>query len=114
MIIRRKDMKTEVRDAMRGGPGSVTMTHLEADSNMRNCRLLSEITIPPGAGIGQHEHSNETEYYIITGGEGLVIDNGEEEKVKAGEVVATPHGSTHSITNTGSVDLIMIAVIVTY
>ena len=114
MIIKRENMKSEVREAMRGGPGSVKLTHLETGANMKNCRLLSEITIPPGSGIGLHEHTNETEYYIITGGAGLVVDNGTEEAVKAGEVVATPHGSTHSITNTGSVDLTMIAVIVTY
>jgi mannose-6-phosphate isomerase-like protein (cupin superfamily) len=114
MIIKREDMKTEVRDAMRGGPGSVKLTHLEAGENMKNCRLLSEIVLPPGSGIGEHEHINETEYYIITAGEGIVVDNGVDTPVKAGEVVATPHGNSHSITNTGSVDLTMIAVIITY
>lgn len=114
MIVKREDMKTEVRDAMRGGPGSVKFTHFDSAENMKNCRLVSEIVLTPGSGIGEHEHRNETEYYIITAGEGVVIDNGVETPVRAGEVVITPHGNSHSITNTGSADLTMIAVIVTY
>ena len=63
--------------------------------------MIAQITIPVGASIGEHEHVNETEYYIITEGEGTVRDNGTDYPVKAGEVVMTPNGSTHSIENTG-------------
>ncbi|MDC7219570.1 MAG: cupin domain-containing protein [Spirochaetales bacterium] len=114
MVIKREDMKSEVRHAMRGGDGSVKITHLESKDNMKNCRLLCELTIPPGAGVGEHEHIDETEYYIITAGEGTVVDNGTEVPVKAGELVVTGHKETHSISNTGTVDLTMIAVIITY
>ncbi|MDC7224367.1 MAG: cupin domain-containing protein [Spirochaetales bacterium] len=114
MIIRRDEMKSEIREAMRGGAGTVKITHLVPRESIKNGRLLCEVVLPPGAGIGEHEHRDETEYYLITGGEGLVCDNGEDLTVRAGDVVVTPHGGTHSIRNTGSADLTMTAVIITY
>jgi mannose-6-phosphate isomerase-like protein (cupin superfamily) len=114
MIIKRDDMKTEIREAMRGGPGTAQLIHLVQKEEMKNCRFMSEIILPPGTGIGKHEHTDETEYFIITAGEGVVEDNGKETFIKAGDVLLTPHGNTHSITNKGSVNLKMIALIITY
>ncbi|MBN2651550.1 MAG: cupin domain-containing protein [Spirochaetales bacterium] len=114
MIIKRSEMMTETKEQMRGGDGVITITHLEKPADMINGRLLADITIPPQASIGEHEHVGETEYYIITAGKGVVVDNGVAMDVAAGEVVKTPDGSTHSIRNTGDSDLKMIAVIVTY
>ena len=33
-----------------------------------NCRLLSYMTIPPEGSIGEHEHVEETECYVIKSG----------------------------------------------
>ena len=114
MIIKQKDMKQEFKEGMRGGKGTVELLHLVPGEDLPNARLMAEIIIPKGASIGEHEHNKETEYYIITQGEGVVRDNGTDYTVKAGEVVVTPDGSSHSIANTGSIDLKMIAVIITY
>jgi mannose-6-phosphate isomerase-like protein (cupin superfamily) len=76
--------------------------------------MLSEIDIPPGAGIGYHDHQTETEYYIILEGTAEVDDNGVKAVVKPGDVVITGDGAAHSITNTGTKPVKMIAVIVTY
>ena len=114
MIIKRETMKSEIRDNMRGGEGSISITHLAEKDVLPHGRLMADIIIPVGASIGEHEHNDETEFYIILDGEGVVCDNGEDQSVIAGEVVVTPHGSSHSIRNTGSVPLKMIAVIITY
>lgn len=114
MIIKKNDMDTEVREKMRGGDGKVIITHLVKSDKMKNARLLAKIIIPVGAGIGDHRHDEETEYFIITKGEGIVVDDGIEKEVKSGDVVVTGGGGTHSIRNRGSVDLEMIAVIITY
>jgi len=114
VIVDRASMKKEVRPEMRGGAGEVHITHLADGGSIINGRLLAELTLPAGASIGEHEHNGETEYYIILEGEGLVIDNGQDMPVKAGEVVVTGDGSSHSILNTGTTDLKMIAVIITY
>lgn len=114
MIVTRSEMKVEKRVAMRGGEGTTTLIQMVDPAEMKNCRLISEIILPPGAGIGEHEHLDETEYYIMTQGEGILCDNGRDVPVKPGDIVITPHGEKHSIRNTGSEDLKFFAVIVTY
>ena len=106
-------MKREIRKNMRGGDGEISMTHIAEGSELSHGRLLAHVTLPEGASIGEHPHEHETEYYIILKGSGVVCDNGEDAPVKAGETVITPHGSTHSIRNTGDGPLEMIALIMT-
>ena len=107
-------MNTEIKKNMRGGEGEITLLHMVEKERMKNARLLSKITIPPGAGIGEHEHVNETEYYIILKGMGIVNDDGVEKEAIPGSVIITGGGAKHSIKNTGNTDLEMIAVIITY
>ncbi len=115
MIVQKKSLKGEVKTALRGGPGSLTMTDLTGGKGpCKNCRLIADVVIPPGSGIGEHEHDTETEYYILLEGEATVNDNGKNVTVHAGDVVITGDGAKHSITNTGTVPVRMIAVIITY
>jgi mannose-6-phosphate isomerase-like protein (cupin superfamily) len=76
--------------------------------------MLAEVTLQPGCSIGTHSHENETEYYIILSGGGTVNDNGKEVSVQAGDAIVTGNGASHSISNTGTVPLVLHAVIVTY
>ncbi len=113
MVIRRSDMEQEIRPRMRGGNGECTLTMVGGRSLQQHLRVLAEIVIPPGASIGRHDHTNETEYFLILDGKGLVDDNGTPVEVHAGDTVITNGGATHSIENTGSEALRMVAVIVT-
>ena len=113
MIIKRSEMKNETRNAMRGGPGKVDITHLADPMSIKNGRLMAELTLEPGAGIGLHRHDNETEYYIITEGSGLVTEDEGEKDVAEGDIVVTGNGESHSIKNTGNKLLKFIAVIIT-
>ena len=114
MVIRRNEMKNETKEKMRGGDGSATFVHLADCEKEKNLRLLAEITLQPGSSVGKHNHDNETEYYIILSGAGVVDDNGREVNVKTGDSIITGNGAFHSIANTGSVPLVFHAVIVTY
>jgi len=114
MIIHRHTMKVELKERMRDGEGTTTLVHFVDGATMKNARLLSEITLPPGASIGEHRHDSETEYYIILEGTGMVKDNGVDTPIKAGDVVVTGDGASHSIKNTGTTPLKFIAVIITY
>jgi len=107
-------MKTEVKEKMRGGEGKVEFVHLVNCENEKNIRMLAELTLKPGCSIGSHSHENETEYFVILEGEGVVNDNGTEKPVKAGDVVVTGNGASHSLRNNGSVPLVLHAIIVTY
>lgn len=112
MIIRPDRMKNETRENMRGGRGSIGICHLvdKADFSA-NVRLCAKLTIPPGAGIGEHRHENEDEVYVVTKGSGVLNDGRNDERVTVGDAVLTGGGNSHAIRNDGNEDLEIIAVI---
>ncbi|MDR2419138.1 MAG: cupin domain-containing protein [Treponema sp.] len=114
MIIHRNEMRVEQKTNMRDGEGTVTLTHFLDESNEKNTRLLAEVALPPGTSIGYHQHDKETEYFIIVSGVGAVNDNGTDAPIKAGDVFVTGNGASHSIRNTGTVPLVLHAIIITY
>lgn len=113
MIIKKSEMKYETRKEMRGGPGEVEILHMIDPASMTNARLMAELTLAPGSGIGPHRHDKETEYYIITEGSGIVIEDDGKKNVSKGDIVITGNGQSHSIENTGDGPLKFIAVIIT-
>ena len=113
MIIKRTDMKEENRKEMRGGSGQVNIIHMVDPDSMKNARLMAELTLEPGSGIGTHKHEKETEYYIITEGSGIVVEDDGTKTVRKGDIVITGNGASHSIENTGNTVLKFIAVIIT-
>ena len=113
MIVKRTEMKSEIRKEMRGGAGEVEILHMVAPESMKNARLMAELTLSPGSGIGSHRHDKETEYYIITEGSGIVVEDDGEKSVSKGDIVITGNGQSHSIENTGDQPLKFIAVIIT-
>ena len=114
MIIRPKDMRTQVRPLMKGGKGEVTVLHMVECDDQPNVRFIGEMTVPVNASIGDHEHGPETEYYIITEGIGVVLDGGRDHRVTRGDVIVTGGGKSHRIRNAGSTDLRIMAFIVTH
>jgi len=115
-MIKKKDgQATETRTEMRGGTGTVTIKHyFKKDEIQARCRLCAEMVVPPGSSVGQHEHSNEDEVYIIQEGKGIIIDNGVETEVEAGDAILTGMGSAHAIKNIGDTDLRVTAIIMQY
>jgi mannose-6-phosphate isomerase-like protein (cupin superfamily) len=114
MVVKRSEMKTDKKEKMRDGEGITAFTYLVDCEKEKNVRMLAELTLLPGASIGNHAHDAETEYYVILSGSGLVNDNGAEVQVKTGDAIITGNGASHSIKNTGNVPLVFHAVIVTH
>jgi mannose-6-phosphate isomerase-like protein (cupin superfamily) len=114
MIVRHNAMEIEKKEKMRGGDGFVTLTYFVPRDTEKNVRLIAELSLEPGASIGYHKHDNETEYFIFLSGTGLVNDNGTELAVNAGDVVVTGNGASHDVKNTGSVPLVLHAIVVTH
>ncbi|MDR2471878.1 MAG: cupin domain-containing protein [Treponema sp.] len=114
MVYRRNELKSETREKPRGGSGTAVFLHL-AEGNgaaQKHTKMLAEITLPPGASIGQHAHTEDTEFYLILEGTGTVNDNGVDRAVAKGDVMITGGGETHSIANTGTSPLVFHAVII--
>lgn len=115
MIKKKYEQAAELRQGMRGGPGEVKIRHYFKEEEIKApSRLCAELTLAPGSGIGEHEHVNEDEIFIIQRGRGLVVDSGREVEVGAGDAILTGEGASHSIKNIGSEDLLITAVIMQY
>lgn len=114
MIKRLVDLKKDSVSNFRGGKGELQMTHFleaEKDEFKGKGRLFCKNTLKPGSSIGLHEHVGDFETYVVLSGEGLVNDNGDLQPVKPGDVIITKNGEKHSLENTGTVDLEVIALI---
>ena len=115
MIRKPSEMRTEVRENMRGAPGSVTIRHyFEKDEFGAKVRLCSHLVVPPGAGIGAHSHETEDEIFIIQKGTGILDDGETQTRVSPGDAVLTGNGGSHAIHNDGDVDLEITAMIMCY
>jgi len=115
MIRKSDDMKKEVRDKMRGGPGSVTIHHyFDRSEFTADVRLCARLVLPPGSGIGTHQHKGEDEVYIVIRGTGMLDDGSSSRRVSAGDAILTGNGGSHAITNDGSEDLEIMAMIMCY
>ena len=100
MIRRQKDQKSETKENMRGGDGSITLIELLTPDEMYGKgRLFSKVIIKPGCSAGFHPHEGEMEAYYIIKGVGEYDDNGEKVTVYAGDLTYTPDGEGHGIRN---------------
>jgi quercetin dioxygenase-like cupin family protein len=113
MVIKSGEMKSEAREGMRGGSGSVLLTHIATGGQLpQKCRLFSVITLEKGCGIGAHAHSGETELYYVLQGEGVLDDNGEKKPFRKGDCNVCGGGATHAIENEKDEPLVLVAAIV--
>lgn len=115
-MIKKKGLQDmELRENMRDGAGRVMVRHfLKSEEIKARVRLCAELTLPPGASIGLHDHVGEDEIYIIQKGRGVMMDGGKESTIAAGDAIITGQGASHSIRNTGPENLVVTAMIVKY
>lgn len=96
-----------------GGKGYITVKSLLDKEQLKGkCDLYNEVTIKPGNSLGWHEHHKESESYYILAGEGTYDDNGFKRPVKAGDLTVTTNGQGHGIENTGTEDLVFMALVI--
>jgi len=108
MIITSKELPVEHRTDERNG----TLIRLLTPEQMHGKnRLFARILLKPGARAPYHQHEGDCEAYYILSGVGQANDNGIISQVKAGDIIFTDSGESHSIENTGDNDLEYIALI---
>ena len=112
MIRKYNKMPTTVKEHLRGGTGSTIFKALAEEGSVQHCRLFSEITLEKGCSIGEHDHVNETEYYWILAGEGIVTEKDGDHRVRVGDLVVTGGGASHAIRNEREETLILLALII--
>lgn len=111
-MIRKAADNTTFTKVMFGGPGAIKATQiLNADEFCGKGRLFNHIILEPGVAIGMHRHKDDFETYYILKGNATYSDNGTDVEVGPGDVMVCPEGEEHALTNTGTTDVELIALI---
>ena len=90
----------------RGGEKSVMIQGFSDGTNK-----IMRLRLVPGAPIGLHKHETNSETVYILEGSGTVLCDGETSPLTVGDVHYCQQGHEHSITNSGTQDLIFFAVV---
>ncbi len=112
MIKKASEMVSTTKVKMREGTGQVIVKGIADEGSVKHCRLFSELRLEKGCSIGEHDHVNETEYYWITAGKGIVTEADGEKVVEAGDLVITGGGASHAIRNEEDEALVFMALII--
>lgn len=106
MIIDFSKIKAETLPRFKGGEKEyVTQRHI--DDNVK----IMKGHLAPGASIGMHTHTEDTEVIFMTTGEGTVIYDGGTFPLRAGQCHYCPKGHTHSLINNSGTDIEFLAVV---
>ena len=74
---------------------------------------VSQVTLKPGAWSSQrHWHDDEDEFVVILSGEAVLVEDGGETILRAGDCAAFPMGNTdgHHLQNRSDADCVFIAI----
>jgi len=65
----------------------------------------------PGQSHALHSHAGMDKVYQVVEGEGIILLDGQELPIKAGELVVAPEGVPHGIRNSSSSRLLVLAIL---
>lgn len=102
MLINFNEIQEVTIPHLNNGEGKIT-----AKMMVQNHGKMMVARIPAGASIGMHEHCTSDDINYVISGTGKAICDGQEEILVAGVCHYCPKGASHSITNTGSEELIL-------
>lgn len=106
MLIDFNEIKEVAIPNMNDGEGKVM-----ARMDVNDVGRFVQCTISAGCSIGPHIQESNHDINFIVSGEGLAICDGIEEDLKPGVCHVCPRGSSHSMVNTGSEDLVFFTVV---
>ena len=70
--------------------------HVNAEHGFR---FVHDNILEPGATVGEHLHQGDEEIYFILDGKGIMIEDGEEFEIHAGDLSLVQSGHTHGLRN---------------
>jgi mannose-6-phosphate isomerase len=71
---------------------------------------VKRIQVEPGRRLSLQSHELRAEHWLVVTGEAIVVINGQEVSLRAGDSIDIPRRSQHRIGNPGSVPLVFIEV----
>lgn len=112
MIRRKEDVNVrKVTNAQNGNGDVFFHDWLLAGEAANHGRVFSKLVVPSGSSIGYHQHIKEFEAIYVLEGVATVNENGKEELLYPGDMSLCRDGESHSLTNNGESDLVVIALI---
>lgn len=97
MIKRSCERSCEWREAIRGGHGRAHWEEVLAAGEMNGVRAMAMLRLEPGASIGEHQHTDTEEVYLILEGEGVGLLDGARFPVGPGDAWVCRAGHTHGL-----------------
>lgn len=91
-------------EELAGGKGTTTIHHIISPEEFGTAgRMFAKVELEPGASIGWHRHTGETEPYYVLEGRGVFVDNdGTRTEVGPGDCCLIQEGQCHAIENASS------------
>lgn len=113
MIRKAGELQAQQKEGLRGGPGSAALKcYVGAEDKAEHCGMAAHITLEPGSGIGEHDHVEDAELYVILSGKAMANDNGTMVELGAGDAMWTSNGERHSLLNHTDAPTELLAVVV--
>ena len=106
MIIKYNDIEEKAIPNFKGGDNVFNVKMFNDENNK-----IMQGRLEPGASIGLHTHTDNSEIILILEGKGKVLYNGKYSTLKKGDVHYCPMGSEHSLINDSNEDLKFFAVV---
>ena len=107
-----EQLKNQTKLTSEGKEKMIKTNLADFDETNPKVRLYSFIQLKPGENVEFHTHEGESESFFFLSGKGVYNDNGNMVDITPGMVTLTPSGQGHAIVNTGSEELVFIALIV--
>ncbi|MCU0292171.1 MAG: cupin domain-containing protein [Thermoanaerobaculaceae bacterium] len=87
----------ELREAIRGGRGRAHWVEVLAPGEMTGVRATALLTLEPGASIGEHQHTDTQELYLVLEGTGIGVLDHERFAVGPGDAWVCRAGQSHGL-----------------
>jgi len=90
----------QIQHSAHEGLGAVELYEIWGKSDfLSNCDFIDRQIIPPNSTVGYHQHGNNEEMYIVLEGSGTITIEGQEFKIKKGDMIKNPPYGKHGLVN---------------
>lgn len=101
MIFRKSEVTPVNVDAVHEGTGMLECHDMLMGHNKEGAgfKFVHDNILEPGATIGEHMHHDDEEMYIILSGHGIMIEDGVQHEINAGDLSLITSGHSHGLIN---------------
>ncbi len=113
MTYQESKITPQIKESLRGGTGAAALQYYIAPTDgVPHCGMAARITLQPGCSIGEHDHVEDAELYVIVSGKAMANDNGTMTELGTGDAMWTANGEHHSLLNHTQEPTVLLAVVI--